>query len=72
MYLENTVKAKLGLIGHTNPSLALVQARVTAKGYTGYVAAGYKAPTPVKPKAKPKSKPKSKVVKTDDAMGTTS
>ena len=70
MYLENTVKARLGLIGHTNPSMALVQARVTAKGYTGYVAAGYKPP--VKPKAKPKSKPKPKVVKTDDAMGTTS
>ncbi len=61
MYLENTVKARLGLIGHTNPSLALVQARVAAKGYTGYVAAGYKAP--VKPKAKPKSKPKPKAVK---------
>lgn len=49
MYLENSVKASLGLIGHTNPSLELVQQRVKATGYTGYVAADFVMPAaPVK------------------------
>ena len=49
MYLENSVKAALGLIGHTDPSLELVQERVKATGYTGYVAADFvPLPAPVK------------------------
>ena len=57
MYLENSVKAALGLIGHTNPPLSLVQERVAATGYAGYVAADFvPAVKPKKPRArKPKT-----------------
>lgn len=54
MYLENSVKAALGLIGHTNPPLELVQQRVQATGFKGYVAAGYVPPKPSRTK-KPKA-----------------
>lgn len=54
MYLENSVKASLGLIGHTNPSLELVQERVKATGYTGYVAADFLMPSALVKKARAK------------------
>lgn len=58
MYLENSVKASLGLIGHTNPPLELVQQRVKATGYKGYVAADFvPLPAPVKRTRAKKSKP---------------
>jgi hypothetical protein len=54
MYLENSVKAALGLIGHPDPSLALVQERVKAIGYKGYVAADFVLPPAPKRTRKPK------------------
>ena len=45
MYLANHVRLALGLEGTPDPSLAVVQAAVTATGYTGYVSMEYVAPT---------------------------
>lgn len=55
MYLENSVKAALGLIGHTDPSLALVQERVKATGYKGYVSGDFKELVAKKRTRKPKA-----------------
>lgn len=61
MYLESSVKLALGLTGHTDPPLCLVQERVEATGYQGYVAADFvPAVKPKKPRAR-----KPKVVKED-------
>jgi len=46
MYLTNFVRLAIGLEGTPDPSNAVVQAAVTASGYTGYVAEDYVAPAP--------------------------
>ena len=44
MYLCNHVRLAIGLEGTPDPSNAVVQAAVTASGYTGYVSEDYVAP----------------------------
>jgi hypothetical protein len=44
MYLTSAVRLALGLEGTPDPSLAVVQAAVTATGYKGYVSMEYVAP----------------------------
>jgi hypothetical protein len=46
MYLCNHVRLALHLEGTPDPSLTVVQAAVTATGYTGYVAPGFVAAAP--------------------------
>jgi hypothetical protein len=52
MYLTNTARLALHLEGYPDAPLSVVQAAVTATGYTGYVAPDYKAPAPPAPPAK--------------------
>lgn len=46
MYLTNVQRLALHLEGNPDAPLSVVQAAVTATGYTGYVAPDYVAPTP--------------------------
>jgi hypothetical protein len=49
MYLTNVARLALHLEGTPDPSLAVVQAAVTATGYKGYVSMEYVAvPAPTK------------------------
>jgi hypothetical protein len=52
MYLTNTARLALHLEGYPDAPLSVVQAAVTATGYTGYVAPDYKAPAPPAPGVK--------------------
>jgi len=47
MYICNHVALDLGLEGTPDPSLKVLQAAVTAKGYKGYVCPGFVAAAPV-------------------------
>lgn len=49
IYLNNYIALALRLEGYPDPPLAVVQAAVTATGYTGYVAPEYVAPAPTTP-----------------------
>jgi hypothetical protein len=51
MYLTNVQRLALHLEGYPDAPLSVVQAAVTATGYTGYVAPDYKAPAPPAPPA---------------------
>jgi hypothetical protein len=46
MFIPNYTRLLLGLEGTPDPSLAVVQAAVAKKGFTGYVAPDYSAPAP--------------------------
>jgi hypothetical protein len=46
MYLTNVQRLALHLEGNPDAPLAVIQAAVTATGYTGYVAPDYSAPAP--------------------------
>lgn len=48
MYLCNHVRLAIGLEGTPDPSNTVVQAAVTASGYTGYVSEDFVAAAPVK------------------------
>ena len=56
MYLVNHVALALGLEGTPDPSLEVVQAAVTRKGYTGYVSPDYVAAAPAAARKAPAAK----------------
>ena len=65
MYLDNAVREALG-IASSDPPLELIQERVLATGYTGYVSSGFQMPEPIKPKRQ--RKPRAKADATADRV----